>query len=98
MVKKADFRLPTHSGKMFTWMRCSDGKAMGVAEASDFIVVADRVWRDACDVGFYVKSHSTGVEKLFLFAWVVSDVEGAAVADVYEAADGSGIAVHVLND
>jgi hypothetical protein len=67
--------IPVYSSDRFTWK----GK-QGCADASDFgnAPVAEQVYDDACDVGFYVVSAKTGVRMLFTFAndkagtWVFS--------------------------
>jgi len=66
MVKKPDYELPTYDARLFTW----DG-GKGLTEASDMhlapgVVPGKRVWNDACDVGFYVRSPKTGTTKLFV--------------------------------
>ena len=57
---------PVHRGNMFTW----NGDA-GVVDASDLGPFGhrwyDRVYDDACDLGFVVVSHRTGARVLFIF-------------------------------
>lgn len=57
-------RIPLHSSDMFSW----DGKH-GCANASDFggKPIADRVYDDACDVGFDVVSVNTNKVLLFTY-------------------------------
>ena len=60
MVRK---NIPTHSGRLFTW----EGH-IGTCERSVFgrRGMCDRLYDDACDVGFWVKSHKTGKSILFM--------------------------------
>lgn len=73
--------IPVHAGDQFTW----NGRE-GTIEASDLgPSIHNRVYDDACDVGFYVKSHKTGERKLFVLdkpvVW-----DGETVAWVYKSA------------
>ncbi len=71
--------VPVHAGSMFEW---HDHE--GVADASDFKnEISGRVWQDACDVGFWVKSHRTGKERLFLFEAERRDNDGENMASIY---------------
>jgi hypothetical protein len=65
VMKKPDRNVRKFSGDLFTWV-----KNVGYAEASTLNipvgqVPGSQIWNDSQDVGFIVKSHKTGVEKLF---------------------------------
>lgn len=91
MARKADFNLPTHDGRSFTWT----GKR-GVVEASTLgRGYTGRVWNDACDVGFQVRGRTE--TKLFVYHGALSHTGDVSdvYAFVYRSADGHE--VHVLN-
>lgn len=68
--------VPTHDGNLFDWH-----KKTGMVEASQLRKqVSSRVWQDACDEGFFVKSHRTSTEILFTFFKEVRCPEGDLVA------------------
>lgn len=55
--------IPELGGRQITW---TAGRNHGTLFASDIRVnLNTRIYDDACDVGFYVKSHRTGVRVLF---------------------------------
>jgi hypothetical protein len=92
MVRKPDNFIPTHDGALFTWT----GKT-GVTEASTLgPAYAGRVWRDACDMGFNVKSRRTGRNVTFYYAHSVGENVEDVEAFVYRDAQGLGLEVHVL--
>lgn len=94
MARKATLPLPTHSGSLFTW---TGNK--GVVEASTLGPQhTGRVWNDACDGGFNVRSPRTGKVITFAYAHAVGRSIGEIEAFVYRAIDGSNFEVHVLND
>lgn len=64
-MKKPDLNIPTYDGSLFQW-----SGAHGFAEASSLginpgITPGRQVWSDSCDLGFLVRSHRTGEERLF---------------------------------
>lgn len=85
--------IPCHPGRHFTW----DSK-MGVAFASDLPEhYASKVWADATDVGFYVRSERTGKFRLFCLGKVIkNDTTGEIVGEEYYSHDG--VFVKVFND
>ena len=94
MIRKPDCQdIPVHDGSKFTWT----GKT-GVIDESDFgkAKYTGQVWKDACDAGFYVRSHRTGDMKLFTYAGGMRDRDGDWVGHVYTSEDG--LRVDVLND
>lgn len=98
MVRKPDCQnIPVHNGSKFTWT-----EKLGVIEASDFgkVKYTGRIWQDACDAGFYVRSHKTGVMKLFTYAGAIVPNGGSFPADClgYAYTSEDGFRVDVLND
>jgi hypothetical protein len=77
MMETNSGHLPVHNGDIFSW----HGQE-GVADISDLGKgeVIGRIWSDACDVGFYIKSPRTGREKLFTMSEKVFDAEGCVTA------------------
>lgn len=64
--------IPCHSSKFFhfngedkTFVTEASDMGMGAGQFIGYI--CDRVWNDACDVGFWLESSVTGVKKLFTF-------------------------------
>lgn len=95
MVKKPTNKfLPTHDGSLFMWKG-----SQGCCDASDLGTTVDaRIWNDACDSGFYIKSHKTGERKLFTCTDVSMDDEGDLAWAKYVSVDDNKIAVLVYND
>jgi hypothetical protein len=92
MNRKPDFFLPIHSAKLFTWT----GKK-GVTEASTLgRGHTGRVWKDACDTGFNVKSPKTGRTVAFSYAFAVGESVEDIQAFVYRDIEGLDLEVHVL--
>lgn len=94
MIRKPDCQgIPVHNGSMFTWV----GK-LGVIDASDFgkVKYTGRIWQDACDAGFYVRSHKTGEMKLFTYAGGMRNADNEWYGHAYTSEDG--FRVDVLND
>lgn len=93
-MPKTNPRLPVHDSRIFTW----SGKT-GCIEASDLPRAAafvGRVYDDAVDVGFHVKSHRTGRTMLFVEVEPAKNSEGEVVAFCFAGDDG--IVVEVVND
>lgn len=86
--------LPTHSALLFTW----EGN-IGITERSDFGPgeFESRVWSDACDVGFKVRSPRTGRVLTFVHSHLVHCDEDVTES-IYRALERPEIEVHVLND
>ena len=87
--------LPTHDGSKFDW-----STGIGIADASDFrgTKLLGRVYQDACDAGFIVRSHRTGREKAFVEARVERWRDGEVKYWEFEAVDRSGTLVRIYND
>lgn len=84
MVKKPNFILPIHSGAKFHW----EG-SIGYAEISALgVSPVKRVWSDAVDTGFYVRSHKTGRTELFTWESEQHDHEGELVSTRYVSSKG----------
>lgn len=79
----------------FTWTGL-----VGVSEVSSLPEhLVSRVYDDACDVGFLVRSTRTGRTLLFTHADRERDAEGELVADVFRANDGGRtLTIKVFND
>lgn len=91
---KTNLLLPTHSGLLFTWT-----KNLGVAEESDLGPRwCARVFPDACDIGFRVRSSRTRKVLTFVHVKDRKDDEGELVARIFQALENPEIEVHVLND
>lgn len=74
--------LPVLDGGLFSWKAGN-----GQTEASDLglnTCWSQWVWDDACDIGFFVKSPRTGVQKLFILSFVQKDREGDIQYWVYK--------------
>lgn len=97
--------LPIHDGAKFTWTRKTGHDAVGCPAAMGMVDESDlsgtrrgvsgRVWADACDEGFYIRSHRTGALVLFTYHHDVMSPDGLeAMARVYEsvATDGGSTA------
>jgi len=93
MLQRTNPNLPTHDGRSFSW----EGNT-GYAEVSDLgrgADVAGRAFPDACDMGFYVRSHKTGARKLFLETGV-RRLDGDVISWIYTTDDG--FTVEIFND
>jgi len=90
--------LPVHSGDKFSWSQYA-----GSAEYSDFneVTFGNRVYYDAADYGFWVKSHKTGNYVLFIFEKKVyaeiDDDEREFVCDLYKSSCGD-YTIRMYND
>lgn len=87
--------LPIHDGSKFDW-----STGIGIADASDFRgkKLLGRVYQDASDVGFIVRSHRTGKEKAFVEVRTALDNYGETKYWEFEATDLSGIMIRIYND
>lgn len=85
--------VPVHDGKQFTWQHM-----LGTAEVSSFDGAWARVWNDAADEGFYVKSHATGIKKLFVLSDVQKDAEGDVVSWDFVSYPDPAVKVRIFND
>ena len=94
MARNLNPNLPVHDGSLFTWHT-----GVGAIEVSDLERneplhrIYGCVWTDACDMGFKVRSHRTGVEKVFVYQSLVEH-EGETVLWIYRSEDGQVIQVH----
>ncbi len=98
MVQISNRSLPTHDGNVFHW-----SGNRGVVDASDLSCggtrpIDGRVWNDACDVGFRVKSQRTGNEVLFVQDCVKCDAEGEVTATEYVSQSSPVVKIIVIND
>jgi hypothetical protein len=64
--------IPVHSSKFFHFNGknktfVTEASDMGYGAGQFLGYICDRVWNDACDVGFWLESSITGVKKLFTF-------------------------------
>lgn len=96
-MKRPDLTIPMHNGKRFSW----NGKR-GCAEVSDLSCSSGetwgRVWYDAADVGFHVKSHRTGRVELFTLQAEHRDRDGDVTNWTFVAATDPTITIDILND
>lgn len=93
-MKKPDNTVPVHDGSKFTW----HGN-VGYTEVSDLgRGYTGRVWKDAMDVGFIIRSHKTGVEKLFVYACAFSKSQDISDVDSFRYDAEDGTKVIVFND
>ncbi len=91
-MRQPDLDIPVHDGSLFTW-----NKGEGVTEASDLDhLIFSKIWYDSCDGGFFIKSHRTGIQKLFYLAGEEKDPEGDLQAWLFRSEDG--VIVRVFND
>lgn len=88
--------VPVYSSKFFSYHKETNTL---VAEHSDMnnAPILNRIYDDACDVGFKIRSERTGVEKLFYFTHVDKDGEGDVAGWNFECNDGEFKAL-VIND
>lgn len=92
--RKPDFRLPIHNAGMVTWRK---GIPTGAVEASDLGPnFTGRIWNDACDIGFILKSPKTGREILMVQTGHCRDGEGEVTIWIFESREG--VMLNVLND
>ena len=86
--------VPTYSGAQFTWHAGS-----GCSNASDLKPggrqITARLWDDAADWGFAIRSHVTGKTKVFSFVDMEQE-DGEVICGVFESDDG--VTVRVFND
>jgi hypothetical protein len=92
MAVMCNANVPT---ERLTW----DGKRKWfVAEASE-LPAPERVWDDACDVGYRLISHRTGKAEVFYLAAVQRDADGDIQVWIYRPVNRRVVAeFHVLND
>jgi hypothetical protein len=96
MERRRNPPLPTHPSQLFSWQgRC------GYADMSDLQFIRGRVAGRCTDapgvteLGFYVRSHKTGAEKLFVEAGA-RVMEGDVVSWLYKTTDG--FTIEIFND
>lgn len=93
--------IPVYPDELFLW---DTPERLGTINLSHFGrvlkqgTVAQRIWGDSYDVGFIVRSHVTGKEKLFIEDRVVRNVKGEIMLHVFRAYDNSGVMINVFND
>lgn len=90
--------VPVHDGKLFDW-RDREGAvdASTLAANGDGRAWMARMYDDACDVGFVVRSHRTGATRTFFLAEeLVSTSQGETYAWRFRSADG--LVAVVFND
>lgn len=87
--------VPVYSSKFFSYHKETNTL---VAEHSDMnnAPILNRIYDDACDVGFKIRSERTGVEKLFFF--IHTDMYNDEIAGWrFQSEDGDFNAL-VIND
>lgn len=89
--------VPTYDGKQFHWGPRGES---GASEASSLQDPVDaKLWDDACDVGFYIKSHQTGKTELFVRSNQERSADGDLLCTAYESVGLTDrITVIVFND
>lgn len=86
--------LPIHDGSKFDW-----STGIGLAEVSDFRGhIGGRVYPDAADFGFVVRSHRTGEEKVFSESRTIFGREGDVLGWEYESVGGPKVTIRIYND
>jgi len=84
--------IPVHNALAFTW-----AGTVGVADVSDLPEhFYSRVYKDACDIGFYVRSERTGRFLLFTETARMEASEGELAGWVFTSDDG--FTIKVFND
>ena len=69
-----------------------------IAEASE-LPNPGRIYDDACDVGYRIRSHKTGKTILFANSNIIRDRDGDIQVWIYRSVDRSiPVELHVLND
>jgi len=85
--------LPVFEGNLFTWK-----KRVGTSEVSSLVTGAQclftRVWKDY--MGFIVRSHRTGEEKVFFLTCEHRNLEGELMT--WEFASSDDIRISIFND
>lgn len=102
-MRRPDLPVPTYDGRRFSWDRCN-----GVAEATDLCPTPSRtpvyeqpwarVWSDAADVGFNVRSNRTGRVELFTLRTEHKDDDGDVTHWTFVASTDPTITVTIIND
>jgi hypothetical protein len=89
--------IPVHSTKDFAW-----DAACGffIAEDSDFKhkTLHSRVYDDAADIGFYLKSHATGKKCLMLLHETCAKEDYITAWRYQGNIDGQVIVIYIYND
>lgn len=82
--------VPVHRGEKFAW-----SGDVGTAELSSFgrDIVCDRIYEDALDTGFFVRSDRTGVERLFTLVGADKGPDGEITCWRYDSEAGTRIVV-----
>lgn len=93
----AALKIPTHDAHLFTW-----SAKRGVVEESTLgPCYFDRVFDDACDVGFRVRNPKNGNERLFTFSKNLMRTvgqESELVGRIFVCDEDPSIDVIVVND
>lgn len=100
-MKRPDNKnLPTLDGSRFLWSNLK-GTAF-VSDVANAKQLFGRVWNDACDVGFFIRSHRTCRNELFILSNTLKDnegdVQGWEFESVREDEKGRRVVVTVFND
>lgn len=86
----------TAPSQLFTY---NSKKKMFVGEASDMRGCLGRIWDDAADYGFIMKSAMSGKEVIFTHNRDIEDAEGELQVEVFRAEiGGEWFEAHILND
>lgn len=87
--------VPVHDGDKISWVT---SEKRGWIDASDLArPMCGRIYDDACDVGFKVRSPRTGAVKLFVLVRTFDDGEDVT-AWHFVAADDPDLVIDVAND
>lgn len=85
--------VPVYDGTLFVWKR----EGVGYVDVSALNYVPwYRLYDDAADVGFYVRSHKTGDKKLFVLEKTAKN-EGEIVAWTF-ISDDNKVRLTIFND
>ena len=87
------FPVPCFSSDCFSWEN-KHGVTFASGLGKSF---AGRIYVDACDRGFLVRSERTGNSKLFFLCNILKDAQGDITEFCFEDAEG-GIKISVFND
>ena len=96
-ARKVSRRVPVFSASQFTWER-----KVGSAEISDlgeeFSPYGVRLWDDACDTGFAVRSPRTGRVLTFAYCGDREDGRGEIIGWTYSCLEDPDFSITLIND
>ncbi len=96
---KPHFQVPVHDGSKFDWTY-SKATGHGTADAGDLGHQWNgRIWNDSCDEGFIIRSHVTGVERIFTLVAEHRNAQREITSWVFTSyGSGPTVTVTVYND